>query len=104
MTFQNFILHSLSKRSLFKNVYVTFLIVNLKGYTADICLHPISLTLPQQEIKGNLIRELTWKLQMSMNQSFAISLEAELPVNLIPLRVNNIDRAAFDTNHWLPKE
>lgn len=36
MTFQNFILHSLSKRSLFKNVYVTFLIVNLKGYTADI--------------------------------------------------------------------
>lgn len=41
---------------------------------------------------------------MSMNQSFAISLEAELPVNLIPFRVNNIDRVVFDTNHWLPKE
>lgn len=36
MVFQNFILHSLSKRSLFKNVYVTFFIINLEGYTPDI--------------------------------------------------------------------
>lgn len=35
MTFHSFILHLLSKRSVFKNVYVTFLIINLKRYTAD---------------------------------------------------------------------
>lgn len=35
MTFRSFILHLLSKRNTFKNVYVTFLIINSKRYTAD---------------------------------------------------------------------
>lgn len=35
MTFQSFSPHLLSKRKMFKNVYVTFLIINLKRCTAD---------------------------------------------------------------------
>lgn len=42
---------------MFKNVYVTFLIIFEKIYGGSFASLRALLMLPQQEIKGNLIRE-----------------------------------------------